>query len=84
MINRDLDDERRLLELSRQQRAFMGGVLVALAAGVALGFSAPLPVKTYDLVVVDAAGDAWVVEYGMTAEDCRRELPMWAMPATCE
>ena len=56
------------------------------ASGVALAAALPLPESIanprYELVLIDAAGEAYVVDYGLTLDDCKarwRDFPGFAL-----
>lgn len=64
----------RYIPHKTRQRAIMAaGIGLALAMGAALAFALPLPLQ-YELQHVDAAGELWILDHGLTRDDCRARM----------
>lgn len=69
-INRDIAAQHA--ELRRTAFAFTAGLMFAAAIGLASVFVIyPSPnSRTFDLVEIDGAGEAYTLDYGLSVEDC--------------
>lgn len=69
-----------------EKTRFIMAAGLALSCGVGLAAALPLPESVtdprYELVLIDAAGDAFVVDYDLTMADCKgrwRDFPGFAL-----